>query len=314
MVVLMEVQHPAPPLTEPRITEPKHPTPEPLNTRRKFALLGLAVVFVLINIAGIARRFRKRVHFEVSSVAQLPYPRCADYHEPGPTEVPDNIVASTRLRALPEGIDRGAWERFRLRIRGCHRVVQVHRETPQVVVDAEIVLDAQNAPIRAWRRIGTPSPAGVKYDTRVYEFRTPFITVTRRASDGTISYEEIRTKQKPTVILAPGVSAITTWTQQSHLRVGDRTQAWVLDLREPLERAWQSTLRRTEDMDGASVGVADRRTVRVYSLDEESFFADGDDRVVGDLGGMREDVASDFADVEGQTPPNPEAPLVAPRP
>jgi hypothetical protein len=293
---------------EQSITERRSPPPTPLSKNKKIALIGLAVAFVAINVDGIARRFRKRVHFAVSSVAQLPYPTCADSLAAAPSE--GDVVVSARLRALPAAVDRGAWERFALRSRGCHRVVAVHRETAQDVVDAELVMDLQNAPIRAWRRIGTPSASGIKYDTRVYEFRTNVVTVTRRASDGTVTFEEIRPKQKPTVVLAPGVAAITVWAQQTQLRVGERAQAWILDLRAPLERAWQSTLRRSEDIDGASVGITDRATVRVYSLDEESFFTDGDNRVIGDLGGMREDVSHDFSEIEGQTPPEPRTPLV----
>lgn len=305
----MEAPHP-PLLMEQRITEPKQPEPTPMSAKKKVALVGLALLFVAINIDGIARRFRKRVHFSVASVQQLAYPRCGDAAD-STANSEGEVVVSTRMSALPTAIERGAWERFRLSVRGCHRVLQVHRETPREVVDAEVVMDSQNNALRAWRRIGSPSPSGIRYDTRVYEFRTAVVTVTRRAADGTISFEEIRPKQKPTIVLAPGVGAMTMWAQQAQLRVNERSQAWVLDLREPLERAWQSTLRRSEDISGESVGISDRTTVRVYSLDEESFFADGDNRIVGDLGGMRENVQLDFPEVEGQTPPNPREPLVA---
>ncbi len=251
-----------------------------LSRGQKIALGVLSVVFLLINADGIARKFRRRTHFTVASVPQLGYPRCAgDNSDAGAGEA----LISTRMTALPMAVDRGTWERFELRARGCHRVVSVHREGPRELVDAEVIYDESMRPLRAWRRVGKPGPRGIVYDTRTYEFRTPVVTVTRVEASGQRTYEELRPKEKPTVVLAPGVAAMTVWIQSARLREGERTESWVLDLRDPLERAWRSNLRREPDMTVDGLG-----RVRVYSLDEESFFADDQDHVIGTLSGLRE--------------------------
>jgi hypothetical protein len=272
-----------------------------MSSKKRAALVALAVVFVAINVDGIARRFRKRTHFSVASVPQLAYPRC-EREDDGPPAAGE-VLLREMLVALPMAVDRGSWERFELRARGCHRVAIVHRESPREVVDAEVIFDESMAPIRAWRRVGKPSPRGIQYDTRTYEFRTPFVTVTRVESTGRRTYEELRPREKPTVVLAPGASGVTPWIQRARLREGQRVEAWVLDLRQPLERAWRSTLRREPDMHVDGLG-----RVRVYSLDEESFFADESDRVIGTLSGLR---ASDRVaqplpiEIDGQSPPEP---------
>jgi hypothetical protein len=260
-----------------RAIEPERP----MTRNKKLALAALAVVFLAINVDGISRRFRKRTHFAVASVPQIAYPRCAGDDAGAPSQ--GESLLSSALVALPMAVDRGAWERFELRARGCHRVVTVHRESPREVVDGEVAYDESMRPIRAWRRIGKPSPRGVQYDTRTYEFRTPFVTVTRVEPNGRRSYEELRPKEKPTIVLAPSNAGVITWIQSARLSAGGRVEAWVLDLRDPLERAWRSTLRRETDMNVDGLG-----RVRVYALDEESYFVDDQDRVIGTLSGMRE--------------------------
>jgi hypothetical protein len=256
----------------------------PLSRGKKISLVVLGVAFLLINIDGIVRRFRRQVHVRVPSVPQLPYPQCGDVAlDTANLWRGGELLVSTISEALPTGADRGTWERFELRARACHRVVTVHREGPQSVIDCEVVLDESMRPIRAWRRIGRPGRQGIQYDTRTYEFRTPFVTITRVDEHGHRTYEELRSKEKPTVVIAPGSAALTTWIQSARLQEGMSAVAWVLDLRQPLERAWRSTLRRERDMDVEGLG-----RVRVYALDEESFFTDANDRVVGTLSGMRE--------------------------
>ncbi len=248
------------------------------------------MLFVAINVDGIARKFRRRTHFAVASVPQLGYPRCVGEPVEGArdggagraVEAGEELL-STRLVALSMAVERGSWERFSLRARGCHRVVSVHREGPREIVDAEVIHDESMRPIRAWRRIGRPGPRGIVYDTRTYEFRTPFVTVTRVDAAGARTFEELRPKERPTVVLAPGSAAMAVWIQSARLREGERLEAWVLDLRAPLERAWRSNLRREADMDVEGLG-----RVRVYALDGESYFTDARDRVMGTLAGLRE--------------------------
>lgn len=273
----------------------------PLSRNKKIGLVVLGVLFLAINVDGISRRFRKRTHFSVPSVPQLAYPRCVGEDAGAPAEG-ESLVALS-LVALPMAVDRDAWERFDLRARGCHRVVTVHRESPREVVDGEVVYDESMRPVRAWRRIGKPSPRGILYDTRTYEFRTPFITVTRVESNGRRSYEELRPKDKPTIVLAPSNAGVITWIQSARLSEGGRVEAWVLDLRDPLERAWRSTLRREPDMNVDGLG-----RVRVYALDEESYFVDDRDRVIGTLSGMRDPARVGRtlpAEFDGQSPPEP---------
>ncbi len=277
----------------------------PLSRRKKVALAALGVVFLLINVDGIARRFRRQVHHAVPSVPQLAYPQCpgAD-SDAGASALwrGGEALVSTQLEALPMAIDRGSWERFELRARGCHRVVTVHREGPQSVLDSEVVFDDAMRPIRAWRRIGRPALRGIQYDTRTYEFRTPVVTITRVEANGTRTYEELRSKEKATVVIAPGAAAMTVWIQSARLSEGTRVDAWVLDLRKPLEFARRSTLRREQDMQVDGLG-----RVRVYALDEEGFFTDASDRVIGTLSGMRElrAGASLPMEVDGQPAPEP---------
>lgn len=275
----------------------------PLSRRKKIGLVVLGVVFLLINIDGIARRFRRQIHYQVPSVPQIAYPQCGDVAvDTASLWRGGELLVSTMSEALPMAADRGTWERFELRARGCHRVVTVHREGPQSVLDSEVVLDESMRPIRAWRRIGRPGRRGIQYDTRTYEFRTPLVTITRVEANGNRTYEELRSKEKATVVIAPGSAAITTWIQSARLQEGTSAEAWVLDLRHPLERAWRSTLRRERDMDVEGLG-----RVRVYALDEESFFTDANDRVVGTLSGMRElrRGAALPMEVDGQSAPEP---------
>jgi hypothetical protein len=267
---------------------------------KRVALVLLGVVFVAINVDGIARKFRRRTHFTVASVPQLGYPRCegagllaghGGVEDAGRAEDAGRVggvgegeeLVSSKLVALSMAVERGSWERFSLRARACHRVVSVHREGPREIVDAEVIHDEAMRPIRAWRRIGRPGPRGIVYDTRTYDFRTPFVTVTRVDAAGARTFEELRPKEKPTVVLAPGSGAMSVWIQSARLREGERVEAWVLDLRAPLERSWRSNLRREPDMTVEGLG-----RVRVYALDGESFFTDDRDRVVGTLAGLRE--------------------------
>lgn len=273
----------------------------PLTRNKKIALAALAVVFLAINVDGIARRFRKRTHFAVASVPQLGYPRCGGEDAGAPSQ--GEALFSSSLVALPMAVDRDAWERFELRARGCHRVVTVHRESPREVVDGEVVYDESMRPVRAWRRVGKPSPRGILYDTRTYDFRTPFITVTRVEANGRRSYEELRPKEKPTIVLAPSNAGVLPWIQAARLSEGARVEAWVLDLRDPLERAWRSTLRREPDMNVDGLG-----RVRVYALDEESYFVDEQESVVGTLSGMRDPARLGRtlpAEFDGQSPAEP---------
>ncbi len=277
----------------------------PLSRRKKLGLAVLGVVFLAINVDGIARRFRRQVHYAVQRVPDVPYPQCASADAGAPNATlwrGGELLLSSSLDALPMAVDRGSWERFELRARDCHRVVTVHREGPQSVVDSEVIFDVEMRPIRAWRRIARPGPRGIQYDTRTYEFRTPLVTSTHVEPNATRTYEEIRSKEKATVVIAPGAAAISVWIQQARLTEGTSAQAWALDLRTPLDRVWRSTLRRERDMDVEGLG-----RVRVYALDEESFFTDANDRVVGTLSGMRElrEGASLPMEVDGQSAPEP---------
>lgn len=274
----------------------------PLSTKKKISLAILAVVFLAINVDGIARRFRRQVHHAVPSVPQLAYPQCegAGALQTAGLWRGGELLQSVLLEALPMAADRGSWERFELRARGCHRVVSVHRESPQSIVDSEAIFDEAMRPVRAWRRIATQGREGIQYDTRTYEFRTALVTITRVEANGRRTFEELRSKQKATVVIAPGNAAIALWIQQARLAEGSSAEAWVLDLREPLERAWRSTLRRERDMDVEGLG-----RVRVFALDEESFFVDAQDRVIGTLSGMRELRGSAPMSVDGLRDPEP---------
>lgn len=235
--------------------------------RRSLALCAL------LSVASCRRK-----HIPVTSVPQIPYPSC-DAGDPGPGAV----LASGRLRAGPNAVEQSVVERYELRQRACLRVMTVRQEWPLNVADVEVVYDEDLLPLRAWKRMTLPGvrTADGQADIRLYELRTPEVTITRRAR-GARTYEVLR-GPRPTVVIGPGRGILTAWIRRAHLAVGASVREYALDMRAMLETLAPVTLRRDPDLEVPALG----RRVRVYTVfGRESVYADESDAVLGDLAGM----------------------------
>lgn len=220
----------------------------------------------------------RRKHQPVAQVPRLPYPACAgDVTE----------LASGHLRAGPNAVEQMVVERYTWSRRGCLRVMTVRQEWPLNVSDVEVIFDEALTPLRAWKRMTRPGVqrADGQADIRLYEFRTPEVTVTKRSADG-VTRHEVMPGGRPAAVLGPGRGLLTAWIQRAHLAVGERTRDLVFDFRETVEVLRPITLRREPDM----VHPDFHRRVRVYTVyGRETVFADERDAVIGDMAGMRPD-------------------------
>ncbi len=221
---------------------------------------------------------------------ELAYPTCAFPDDTGSFFVAELASGSTSL-------ERNILELFEFLPDGCgHTRVTVAQRWRLSNDDVEVIFDEGWLPLRAWKRMtvpGSPRPDG-HGDIRRYELRMPEVTIKRRTPDGEIVYEVLkpsgRTQEpgvlgmRPTAVIGPGRGLLTAWLKRARLSVGSKSREWVLDFREMVEKLQQVTLRRDEDRNEPTLG----RTVRVYTIyGRESVFADENDVVVGDLGGLR---------------------------
>src|SRR6202012_15778 len=84
--------------------------------------------------------------------------------------------------------------------------------------------------------------------------------------------------------IGPGRGGLTAWLKKAKLPVGGKTDDLVLDFRKMVESLEIASLERSPDQLEPSLN----RTVRVYTFfGQETVFADENDVVIGDLGGMR---------------------------
>lgn len=241
-----------------------------MSTRRHAAVLILA-----IGLCGAACR---RKHQPVASVPRLPYPTCDG-----------GVSDSARgyLRAGPIAVEQEVVEHFTWSQRGCLRVMTVRQEWPLNVSDVEVIFDDALTPLRAWKRMTRPGVqrADGQADIRLYEFRTPEVTVTKRAADGVVRHE-VMPGGRPTAVLGPGRGLLTAWIQRAHLAPGEHTRELTFDFRETVEVLRPITLRREPDIAHPDF----HRTVRVYTVyGRETVFADERDVVIGDMAGLRPD-------------------------
>jgi hypothetical protein len=237
-----------------------------------------ALVIALVSVASCRRQ-----HYAASSVPELGYPQCEGrIPEPGP------VLAEGDLRAGPFSVEHSARETFTIRRNGCLVVADGRQEWPLQIADTQVVYDARTLlPLRAWRRLTIPGvqDSDGRADIRRYEFRTHPTTVKIHAHGESVRFEELR-GPTPRVVIAPGRALITMWLQRARLSVGALERQPAIDLREPLERLEDATLRRDPDLYQPWLG----RTVRVYTVyGRDTVFADERDVVIGDLAGLRPD-------------------------
>jgi hypothetical protein len=252
------------------------------SSRRIVGKLGvLALVASLALLGGCRRR-----HVPVDAAPELGYPSCPD--DPGV------VVARGHIRSGPVSNDQGIVERFELRRTSCGYTFQGRQESPGDVSDVEARYDANLSPRWAWRRTtlgASPRPDGAA-DIRRYELRTGDVFIKRRDAEAAVTLERLLPGGRMTVpagarvgaLIAPGRGILTVWLRRAKLKVGDKTDDLVLDLRGALEALEIGSLERDEDRFEPSLG----KSVRVYTFfGQETVFADDQDVVIGDLSGLR---------------------------
>jgi hypothetical protein len=158
----------------------------------------------------------------------------------------------------------------------------------------EVRYDATLAPLWAWKRLtmaGSRRPDG-NADIRRYELRTGDVFIKRRDPDGQLTLQKllpggrraVEPGTKVGAVVGPGRGVITAWLRRAHLAEGGKTRELVLDFRDMVESLEEATLERMPDQLEPSYG----KKVRVYTFfGRETVFADDNDVVIGDLGGMR---------------------------
>jgi hypothetical protein len=238
----------------------------------------LLAVLALLALAGCKKFERK--HLPVESLPELGYPSC-------PEGVPDAgvVEAQEHLRSGPSHQDKTIVERYRIERRGCLTVFSGRQEWPLGTTDLEVVYDAALRPLRIWKRMTVPSlpNAGERAEIRRYELRSDPVGIKRRAPDGFVSFEQLK-GGAPVAVIGPGRGLLSMWIRKARLAPGQKVRELVIDVR-ALEKIEPVTLLREPDMDHTELG-----RVRVYTFyGRETLFADAQDRVIGDLAGMRVD-------------------------
>ena len=101
--------------------------------------------------------------------------------------------------------------------------------------------------------------------------------------EGVLGFEHLRGKF-PQVLVAPSRGSVVPWVRAARLEQGQKERMPALDLREPLEKMRDVTLKREADRYQPEFG----QTVRVYTLyGREAYFFDEENRLLGDMAGMR---------------------------
>jgi hypothetical protein len=232
----------------------------------------------------------KRKHVPVDVAPELGYPSCTDA---GPDD-PGAVVARGHLRSGPVSNEKDVVERFELRRTACGYTFRNRQEWSANTTDVEVRYDANLTPLWAWKRMtlaASPRPDGDP-DVRRYELRTGDVFIKRRDAQGVVTLEHLLPGGRMTVpagarvgaVIAPGRGILTVWLKRAKLKVGDKTDDLVLDVRSPIETLEIAALERDADRFEPSLG----KDVRVYTFfGQETVFADEQDVVVGDLAGMR---------------------------
>jgi hypothetical protein len=238
--------------------------------------VGLLLALVIVS-AGCKRFERK--HIPVDSLPELGYPSCPD----GVPKQGVTVLEEQHLRAGPNHNDESIVERYRAERRGCLTVFTARQEWPRGTTDLEVVYDQALTPLRIWKRMLIPSlpDAGKHAEIRRYELRSEPVGIKRRAPDGYISYEQLK-GGRPLAVIGPGRGLLSMWIRRARLAPGQKVREPIIDVR-ALEKIEPVTLLREPDMDHPELG-----RVRVYTFyGRETIFADAQDRVIGDLAGMR---------------------------
>jgi hypothetical protein len=190
--------------------------------------------------------------------------------------------------------DQSIVERFELRRTACGYTFRNRQEWPADTTDVEVRYDANLTPLWAWKRMtlaASPRPDGDP-DVRRYELRTGDVFIKRRDAQGAITLEHLLPGGRMTVpvgarvgaVIAPGRGILTVWLKRAKLKVGDKTDDLVLNVRSPIEALEIAALERDADRFEPSLG----KNVRVYTFfGQETVFADEQDVIVGDLAGIR---------------------------
>lgn len=238
------------------------------------------------------KRFQRK-HIPVERAEELGYPTCA-----GRPPSPGVELAREHLRSGPSHPDKHVVERYAIKRRDCLFAFEARQEWPLGTSDVEVLYDENLLPIRAWKRMTLPGleRAGERAEIRRYELRTDPVGIKLRAPDGHIRFEQLL-GGRPIVVIGPGRGLLSMWIRRAKLAVGQKVRELAIDIR-ALEKIEPVTLLREVDMQHPELGK-----VRVFTFyGKETVFVDDQDRVVGDLMGLRPDRLLD-------TPPPPALPV-----
>ncbi len=275
-----------------------------LPPRRQVLGLASRVSAVLAMLASlVALGACQPKHIEVGAEPELDYPDCAALDVDA--ALPAGALTLGALQGTEGMIEKGLVERFELRKMSCGHRYRGTLKWGGGHTEVELVYDSQWKPLRAWRRISQPGPRGSeKVDVRRYELRSPEPRIRMVTMEGVLAFEHLRGKF-PQVLVAPSRGSLIPWVRAARLEQGQKTREPALDLREPLEKMRDVTLKREADRYQAEFG----RNVRVYTLyGREAYFFDDENRLLGDMAGMRPltDGKSDafFSSQEPMLPPS----------
>jgi hypothetical protein len=247
-----------------------------ISVGRRFGPSVSTLLLALVLVCG-CDRFRRK-HIPVETLEELGYPSCE-----GITSAPGKLLVEEHIRSGPAHTDKSIVERFSIRDRGCQVTFRSRQEWPLGTTDYEVVYDRDLLPLRIWKRMTVPMlpDAGAKAEIRRYELRTEPVGIKRRASSGTISFEQLK-GGRPLAVIGPGRGGISMWLRRAKLAENQKVRELILDVR-ALEKIEPVTLMREPDMQHPDLGK-----VRVYTFyGRETVFADEHDTVIGDLMGMR---------------------------
>jgi hypothetical protein len=247
--------------------------------RASTSYLVLAAAFLLLGSLFGCKRFQRK-HIPVERVEELGYPTCD-----GKAPPPGELIASEYLRSGPVHPDKQVVERYAIKRRGCLFAVELRQEWPLGTSDVEVLYDQNLLPLRIWKRMTLPGieRAGERADIRRYELRTDPVSIKMRSMAGQIGFEHLL-GGRPKVVIGPGRGLLSMWIRRAKLKVGEKVRELAIDVR-ALEKIEPVTLLREVDMYHPELGP-----VRVYTFyGRETVFVDQNDKVVGDLLGLRAD-------------------------
>lgn len=241
-------------------------------------LRGVAIV-LLIGLGLFGAGCKRPKRSAVDAVRVFPYPDCGGQ---GPLPQGEEL-ASGVLRGGPDHRDKAFVERWSLRRRDCLEVATTRVELGRAAMDLEIVSDRGGTPLRVWRRVTIPvSPDGRGSPVvTLYELRSGQVETTERDAAGRVRHERVADGRPVAVVPTPSIGLLTAWIRRAALPEGEAIHDLVLDLGAP-ELVREAMLRREADLRRPRLGV-----VRVYTVyGRDAFFADAEDRVIGDLAGI----------------------------